>query len=51
MSRWTLLALQIGVAIVLIGLWHLLTTYPILGDVKQTRFFFSTPADVLATPE
>ena len=48
MNRWLLLGLQIGVAIVLIALWHVLTAYPILGEVKNMRFFFATPADVWA---
>ena len=48
MNRWVLLSLQIAVAIALIALWPVLTNYPILGDVKQARFFFSTPSDVLA---
>src|SRR4051812_4083985 len=46
MRRGTLLALQIGLAIALIALWHVLTSYPILGDLRQIRFFFSTPVDV-----
>jgi NitT/TauT family transport system permease protein len=46
MRRGTLLAWQIGVAVALLALWHILTAYPLLGDVRQIRFFFSTPVDV-----
>ncbi|MSP48561.1 MAG: ABC transporter permease [Alphaproteobacteria bacterium] len=48
MNRWTLLALQIGVAIVLLTVWHLLTTVPVNGKKLLDPFFFSTPIDVLA---
>jgi NitT/TauT family transport system permease protein len=47
MSRVSLLALQILVAIVGIGLWHVLTTVPILGVTVLPPFFFSTPGDVI----
>src|SRR5213075_2414051 len=46
MSRWTLLALQILVAVVSIALWHVLTTVPIGGVRLLPPFFFSTPIDV-----
>lgn len=46
MKRTTLLAWQIGLAIAIIVVWHVLTTYPLISDVKQARFFFSTPVDV-----
>ncbi|MDT2023295.1 ABC transporter permease [Methylocella sp. CPCC 101449] len=46
MKRTTLLAWQIGLAIAIIAVWHVLTTYPLISDVKQARFFFSTPVDV-----
>ena len=56
MSRATLLTLQILVAVVSIGLWHVLTKYPICGLSYLGRendcltvlppFFFSTPLDV-----
>ncbi|MCK9916073.1 ABC transporter permease [Microbacteriaceae bacterium K1510] len=46
MSRLTLLALQILVAVVAIALWHVLTTYPIFGKILLPPFFFSTPVDV-----
>ena len=48
MNRLRLLALQILVGIGLIGIWHVVTTYPLLGDIKNIRFFFSTPVDVFA---
>src|SRR5881296_598682 len=46
MSRLTLLALQILVAVVSIALWHILTTVPIGGVKLLPPFFFSTPIDV-----
>src|SRR5437762_14318770 len=46
MSRTTLLALQILVAVVCIALWHVLTTVPINGVKLLPPFFFSTPLDV-----
>jgi NitT/TauT family transport system permease protein len=46
MRRARLLALQILVAVVAVGLWHVLTTVPIFGTVVLPPFFFSTPADV-----
>jgi NitT/TauT family transport system permease protein len=48
MNRTKLLALQVGVGLALLLLWHVLTVYPILGQPKQVQFFFSTPVDVLA---
>jgi NitT/TauT family transport system permease protein len=48
MKRALLLALQVGVGIGFLLLWHVLTAYPILAPTKQTQFFFSTPLDVLA---
>jgi NitT/TauT family transport system permease protein len=42
-SRATLIALQVLVAIVAIGLWHVLTATDVLPP-----FFFSTPADVFS---
>jgi NitT/TauT family transport system permease protein len=47
MSRGKLLACQIGVAVVLVAIWHLLTTTGWFGDVKKLQFFFSTPWDVI----
>ena len=48
MSRTRLVVLQVFVGIALLVLWHVATTYPLLGDVKNIRFFFSTPLDVIA---
>ena len=48
MSRATLLLLQIGVAVVSIALWHVLTTVPVGGAPLLPPFFFSTPYDVAA---
>ncbi len=46
MQRLRLLALQVLVGLGLLAIWHVVTTYPLLGDVKNIRFFFSTPLDV-----
>jgi NitT/TauT family transport system permease protein len=46
MSRLTLLALQILVAIVVVGIWHVFTTYPVFGKMLLPPFFFSNPLDV-----
>ncbi len=46
MSRLTLIALQILVAVVAIALWQGLTTYPVFGKILLPPFFFSTPLDV-----
>ena len=46
MSRTKLLALQIGVGLAMIGAWHVVSNYPVMGEVKQVQFFFSTPGDV-----
>ena len=48
MSRMRLLILQIGVGLGLLLIWHLVSTYPILGDVRTIQFFFSNPVDVIA---
>ncbi|MDB5590116.1 ABC transporter permease [Enterovirga sp.] len=47
MTRFKLLLAQIGVGLVLLALWHLVTNYPIFGTVKNAQFFFSTPGDVM----
>jgi NitT/TauT family transport system permease protein len=47
MSRMTLLALQVLVAIVCIAMWQLLSTVPIFGKILLPPFFFSNPVDVL----
>ena len=46
MSRVALLTLQILVAVVAIGLWYVLSTFPIYGHMLLPPFFFSTPVDV-----
>ena len=46
MSRLSLLALQLLVAIVSIAIWHALTTVPIGGRLLLPPFFFSNPLDV-----
>ena len=43
MPRVRLLALQLLVAVVAIGLWHVLTSVPIFGVKLLPPFFFSTP--------
>src|SRR5436190_643912 len=48
MPRTTLLMLQIAVAVIAVGLWHVLTTVPIAGVRLLPPFFFSTPTDVAA---
>jgi NitT/TauT family transport system permease protein len=40
--------LQILVMVVVLAIWHVISNFPIFGDVKTIRFFFSTPFDVLA---
>jgi NitT/TauT family transport system permease protein len=46
MSRVTLLLRQALVAVVAIGLWHVLTTDAYFGEAVLPPFFFSTPTDV-----
>ena len=46
MSRLTLLALQILVAVVFFALWYGLATYPVFGKILLPPFFFSNPLDV-----
>jgi NitT/TauT family transport system permease protein len=46
MSRLNLTALQLLVAIVAIGIWHVCTSVPIFGTLLLPPFFFSTPGDV-----
>jgi NitT/TauT family transport system permease protein len=48
MSRVTLIALQVLVAVVLITAWQVFTTVPIFGTLVLPPFFFSTPYDVAA---
>lgn len=48
MNRVTLIALQVLVALVVLLIWHLLTTIPVSGDKPLfPPFFFSTPYDVV----
>jgi NitT/TauT family transport system permease protein len=46
MSRLMLLACQLLVAAVVLGLWQLFATIPIFGRVLLPPFFFSNPIDV-----
>jgi NitT/TauT family transport system permease protein len=46
MSRLMLLALQLLVAVVVLGLWQVLTTVPLFGRMLLPPFFFSNPVDV-----
>ena len=46
MRRTTLLALQVGVAVVVVGLWHVLSQVPVSGVMVLDPFFFSTPLAV-----
>lgn len=50
MKRLGLISAQIGVAVVLLVAWHLLTTLPLGAGGKPLvpPFFFSTPFDVIA---
>jgi len=48
MSRLTLIAMQISVAVAAIVLWHVLTTFAVGGKPLLPPFFFSTPYEVFA---
>ncbi|QQN63016.1 ABC transporter permease [Bradyrhizobium diazoefficiens] len=48
MSRVTLLALQVLVAIVSIALWQFFSSVPVFGKVLLPPFFFSNPVDVFS---
>jgi NitT/TauT family transport system permease protein len=48
MSRLTLLALQLLVAVVALALWQVFATIPVFGKVLLPPFFFSNPVDVFA---
>jgi len=48
MSRVTLIALQLLVAVLSLLAWHVLTTVPIGGVTLLPPFFFSNPVDVAA---
>jgi NitT/TauT family transport system permease protein len=47
-GRTSLIVLQVLVAVVSIGAWHLLSTQAIFGVVVLPPFYFSTPVDVAA---
>jgi NitT/TauT family transport system permease protein len=48
MSRVSLLALQVLVAVVVLSLWQLFATVPVFGKIILPPFFFSNPVDVFA---
>jgi NitT/TauT family transport system permease protein len=48
MSKLSLLALQVLVAIVVLALWQLFATVPVFGKILLPPFFFSNPVDVFA---
>jgi NitT/TauT family transport system permease protein len=48
MSRLGLFALQLLVAVAIIGLWQLFSTVPVFGHILLPPFFFSNPIDVFA---
>jgi NitT/TauT family transport system permease protein len=48
MSKLSLFALQVLVAIVVLALWQLFATVPIAGKILLPPFFFSNPVDVFA---
>jgi NitT/TauT family transport system permease protein len=48
MNRTTLVFLQILVAVVIVLLWHVVTTTTLIGDPRKLAFFFSTPGRVWA---
>ncbi len=48
MSRITLLALQVLVAVVTLALWQVFATVPVFGKVLLPSFFFSNPVDVFS---
>ena len=48
MKRPLLLLCQVLVAVVAVGLWHVLTTIPVFGRILLPPFFFSNPVDVFS---
>jgi NitT/TauT family transport system permease protein len=48
MSRLSLFALQLLVAVVALALWQLFSTVPVFGKILLPPFFFSNPVDVFA---
>jgi NitT/TauT family transport system permease protein len=48
MSRLSLLALQLLVAVIVLVLWQTFATVPVFGKIILPPFFFSNPVDVFA---
>jgi NitT/TauT family transport system permease protein len=48
MSKLSLFALQVLVAVVALALWQLFSTVPMFGKILLPPFFFSNPVDVFA---
>ncbi|HLG83543.1 MAG TPA: ABC transporter permease [Bradyrhizobium sp.] len=48
MSKLSLFALQMLVAVVVLALWQLFATVPVFGKIILPPFFFSNPVDVFA---
>ncbi len=48
MRRSKLLALQLLVAVVVLGLWQFFATVPVFGRMVLPPFFFSNPVDVFS---
>jgi len=48
MSKLSLFALQVLVAVVVLALWQLFSTVPVFGKIILPPFFFSNPIDVFA---
>jgi NitT/TauT family transport system permease protein len=48
MSKLSLFALQVLVAVVVLALWQLFSTVPVFGKILLPPFFFSNPVDVFA---
>jgi NitT/TauT family transport system permease protein len=48
MSKLSLFALQVLVAVVVLALWQLFSTVPLFGKILLPPFFFSNPVDVFA---
>jgi len=46
MNRALLIAIQCSVAVIIILVWHVVSTTHVLGDPSTISFFFSTPAAV-----
>jgi NitT/TauT family transport system permease protein len=48
MSKVTLFALQLLVAIIVLAVWQLFSTIPVFGKILLPPFFFSNPVDVFS---